>query len=124
MALNRAVAVAEVDGPGAALALVDGLDLDGYHLFHAIRADLLRRAGPDRRGGGGLRGGDRPHRERRGARLPAAPPSGCFTWLQLFDRSIAPKLDRSIEAAQKPAIVGHRDDRARIDRQRPLERFG
>ncbi|HEU5108266.1 MAG TPA: sigma-70 family RNA polymerase sigma factor [Micromonosporaceae bacterium] len=44
-ALNRAAAVAEVDGPGAALALVDGLDLDGYHLFHAIRADLLRRLG-------------------------------------------------------------------------------
>jgi RNA polymerase sigma-70 factor (ECF subfamily) len=47
VALNRAVAVAEVDGPGAALALVDGLDLDGYYLFHAIRADLLRRVGRD-----------------------------------------------------------------------------
>jgi len=45
VALNRAVAVAEVEGPGAALAIVDGLDLDGYHLFHAIRADLLRRLG-------------------------------------------------------------------------------
>ncbi len=44
-ALNRAVAVAEVRGPGAALTLVDGLDLGGYHLFHAIRADLLRRLG-------------------------------------------------------------------------------
>jgi RNA polymerase sigma-70 factor, ECF subfamily len=44
-ALHRAVAVAEVDGPEAGLALVDGLDLDGYHLFHAIRADLLRRLG-------------------------------------------------------------------------------
>jgi RNA polymerase sigma-70 factor (ECF subfamily) len=43
--LNRAVAVAEVEGPEAALALVDGLDLGGYHLFHAIRADLLRRLG-------------------------------------------------------------------------------
>jgi RNA polymerase sigma-70 factor (ECF subfamily) len=46
VALNRAVAVAEVDGPAAALALVDGLDapaLNGYYLFHAIRADLLRR---------------------------------------------------------------------------------
>jgi RNA polymerase sigma-70 factor, ECF subfamily len=43
VALNRAVAVAEVQGPEAALALVDGLDLGGYHLFHAIRADLLRR---------------------------------------------------------------------------------
>jgi RNA polymerase sigma-70 factor, ECF subfamily len=45
VALNRAVAVAEVDGPAAALALVDDLDLDGYYLFHAIRADLLRRLG-------------------------------------------------------------------------------
>ncbi|HWD46409.1 MAG TPA: sigma-70 family RNA polymerase sigma factor [Actinomycetota bacterium] len=45
VALNRAVAVAEVEGPAAALALVDGLDLDGYYLFHAVRADLLRRLG-------------------------------------------------------------------------------
>jgi RNA polymerase sigma-70 factor, ECF subfamily len=45
VALNRSVAVAEVEGPGAALALVNGLDLGQYHLFHAIRADLLRRLG-------------------------------------------------------------------------------
>jgi RNA polymerase sigma-70 factor (ECF subfamily) len=45
VALNRAVAVAEVDGPQEALELVDALDLDGYHLLHAIRADLLRRLG-------------------------------------------------------------------------------
>jgi RNA polymerase sigma-70 factor (ECF subfamily) len=37
--------VAEVQGPEAALALVDGLDLGGYHLLHATRADLLRRLG-------------------------------------------------------------------------------
>ncbi|MBR7744292.1 RNA polymerase sigma factor [Phycicoccus sp. BSK3Z-2] len=44
--LNRAVAVAEVDGPAAGLALVDDLPgLDGYHPFHATRADLLRRLG-------------------------------------------------------------------------------
>jgi RNA polymerase sigma-70 factor, ECF subfamily len=47
VALNRAVAVAEVSGPEAALALVEDLDLTGYHLFHAIRADLLRRLGRD-----------------------------------------------------------------------------
>lgn len=47
VALNRAVAVAEVDGPGPALAAVDQLDLGGYHLFHATRADLLRRLGRD-----------------------------------------------------------------------------
>jgi RNA polymerase sigma-70 factor, ECF subfamily len=45
VALHRAVAVAEVSGPDAALTLVDGLDLGDYHLFHAIRADLLRRLG-------------------------------------------------------------------------------
>ncbi|MBV7698556.1 RNA polymerase sigma factor [Streptomyces sp. TRM70350] len=45
VALNRAVAVAEVEGPRAALDLVDALDLDGYHVFHAVRADLLRRLG-------------------------------------------------------------------------------
>ncbi|HEX6761404.1 MAG TPA: sigma-70 family RNA polymerase sigma factor [Gaiellaceae bacterium] len=41
--LNRAVALAEVDGPEAALALVDRLGLDGYRYFHATRADFLRR---------------------------------------------------------------------------------
>jgi RNA polymerase sigma-70 factor, ECF subfamily len=45
VALNRAVAVAEVQGPAAALTLVDGLDLDRYYMYHAIRADLLRRLG-------------------------------------------------------------------------------
>jgi RNA polymerase sigma-70 factor, ECF subfamily len=43
VALNRAVALAEVEGPAAGLSIVDSLDLDDYHLFHAIRADLLRR---------------------------------------------------------------------------------
>lgn len=45
VALNRAVAVAQVDGPDVALALVDRLPLDGYHAFHATRAELLRRLG-------------------------------------------------------------------------------
>jgi RNA polymerase sigma-70 factor (ECF subfamily) len=45
VALNRAVAVAEVQGPAVALDLVDGLDLDRYYLYHAIRAELLRRMG-------------------------------------------------------------------------------
>jgi RNA polymerase sigma-70 factor, ECF subfamily len=43
--LHRAVAVAEVDGPAVALAVVDGLELDRYQPFHAVRADLLRRLG-------------------------------------------------------------------------------
>ena len=45
VALNRAVAVAELDGPEVALALVDRLDLEGYHAFHVTRAELLRRLG-------------------------------------------------------------------------------
>ena len=51
VALNRAVAVAMADGPEAGLELVDALafagSLDGYHLLHATRADLLRRLGRD-----------------------------------------------------------------------------
>ena len=43
--LNRAVAVAEVSGPAAGLALLDGLELPGFHLLPATRADLLRRLG-------------------------------------------------------------------------------
>jgi RNA polymerase sigma-70 factor (ECF subfamily) len=43
--LNRAVAVAEVDGPEAALRIVDGLPLDDYRYLHSTRADLLRRLG-------------------------------------------------------------------------------
>jgi RNA polymerase sigma-70 factor (ECF subfamily) len=45
VALNRAVAVAEVEGPAAALAALDALELPGYHLLHSTRADLLRRLG-------------------------------------------------------------------------------
>ncbi len=44
-ALNRAVVVAELQGPDAALELLDDLDLGDYYLFHAIRADLLGRLG-------------------------------------------------------------------------------
>jgi RNA polymerase sigma-70 factor (ECF subfamily) len=45
VALNRAVAVAELDGAEVALALVDRLPLTGYHAWHVARADLLRRLG-------------------------------------------------------------------------------
>jgi RNA polymerase sigma-70 factor (ECF subfamily) len=48
VAINRAIAVGEVEGPAAALALVEELDLDTYHPFHATRADLLRRLGRHR----------------------------------------------------------------------------
>jgi len=43
--LNRSVALAELDGPEVALAVVEGLELDQYHAYHATRADLLRRLG-------------------------------------------------------------------------------
>jgi RNA polymerase sigma-70 factor (ECF subfamily) len=48
VALNRAVAVGEVRGPAAALALVDELDLDNYYPYHATRADLPERLGRHR----------------------------------------------------------------------------
>ncbi len=43
--LNRAVAIAELDGPDVALAIVDQLELRGYHAWHVARAELLRRLG-------------------------------------------------------------------------------
>jgi RNA polymerase sigma-70 factor (ECF subfamily) len=43
--LNRGIALAELDGPEAGLAVLDGLDLDHYRYFHSARAELLRRAG-------------------------------------------------------------------------------
>jgi RNA polymerase sigma-70 factor (ECF subfamily) len=49
VSLNRAVAIAMTEGPGAALEIINGLfeegDLENYHLLHAVRADLLRRIG-------------------------------------------------------------------------------
>ena len=77
VALNRAVAVAEVDGPEPALAIVDTLDLDGYHLLHATRADLLVRLGRAAGGLGRLPTCARPHDQCRRAEVPRGPdPSG------------------------------------------------
>jgi RNA polymerase sigma-70 factor (ECF subfamily) len=45
VALNRAIAVAEVDGPQAGLDIIDGLPLGDYRYFHSTRADFLRRLG-------------------------------------------------------------------------------
>jgi RNA polymerase sigma-70 factor (ECF subfamily) len=45
VALHRAIAIGEVDGPDEALAIVEALDLDGYQPFHAARAELRRRTG-------------------------------------------------------------------------------
>lgn len=56
VSLNRATAVAMMDGPGAVLVLVDGLaaggDLDNYHLLREARAELLRRIGSLEKAGG------------------------------------------------------------------------
>jgi RNA polymerase sigma-70 factor, ECF subfamily len=48
VAMNRAIAIGEVQGPAAALALVDELALDNYYSFHVTRADLLARLGRNR----------------------------------------------------------------------------
>ena len=53
--LNRAVAVAELDGPEAGLTVLDGLELDHYRYFHSARAELLRRAGRDAEAGDAYR---------------------------------------------------------------------
>jgi RNA polymerase sigma-70 factor (ECF subfamily) len=77
VALNRAVAVSEVDGPEAALAIVDALDLDRYHLFHSTRAEFLTRldrndearAAFDRALGLATNAAERAHLEQRRASL-------------------------------------------------------
>ena len=76
--LNRAVAVAELDGPEVALALVDRLDMATYHAWHATRADLLRRLGRSRGRARGVRRRDRRHGQRGRGRVPvaAARPAG------------------------------------------------
>ncbi|QBI19577.1 sigma-70 family RNA polymerase sigma factor [Egibacter rhizosphaerae] len=81
VALNRAVALAEVRGPAPALDAVEALGLEDYHLFHATRADLLRRLGRD---AGAARAYERAYRlatnaaerrflEQRARELPEAP---------------------------------------------------
>jgi len=53
--LNRAVAVAEADGPEAGLAIVESLDLDDYRYLHSTRGELLRRLGRTEEAGGAYR---------------------------------------------------------------------
>jgi RNA polymerase sigma-70 factor, ECF subfamily len=77
--LNRAVAVAEAEGPEAGLRIVDGLDLDGYHYLHATRGELLRRLGRDREARTALARAlelarDEPERRLLERRLAALPP--------------------------------------------------
>ena len=74
VALNRAVAVAEVHGPEQALATIDELDLPGYHLLPATRAELLTRLRPRPGCRRRLRRGDHPGHERHGTSLPPDAP--------------------------------------------------
>jgi RNA polymerase sigma-70 factor (ECF subfamily) len=79
VALNRAIAVAELEGPARALALLDALELDTYHLYHAARADLLERLGSnedaavefDRAIALATNAIERDHLQRRRSALPA-----------------------------------------------------
>ena len=75
--LNRAVALARVDGPRAGLALLGTLDddarLEHSHRLDAVRAHLLELAGDPRRRAGGVPACSTSHRQRAGAALPGAP---------------------------------------------------
>ena len=77
--LNRAVAVAEADGPAPALDLVDELDLPDYQYWHSTRAELLRLARPRGRGPGRLPAGARPGPDRPRTPVPAAAHRGNLT---------------------------------------------
>ena len=74
VALNRAVAVAQADGPAAGLALLDELapELDGYRYLHSARADLLRRLGEDPDARVAYERALGPDHDRAGAPLPRA----------------------------------------------------
>jgi RNA polymerase sigma-70 factor (ECF subfamily) len=81
VALNRAVALAEVEGAAVALKAVEGLDLQRYYLFHAVHADLLRRlrrnaeaaAAYERAIAGSRNAAERSFLERRRRSLPGEP---------------------------------------------------
>ncbi len=72
--VNRAVAVGEIEGPEAALAILDALELEDYRYFHSTRATVLRRARPRRGGAARLRTSARAHRCRSRATLPGDAP--------------------------------------------------
>ncbi len=76
--MNRAVAVAEIDGPEAGLVILDGLDLDHYRYFHSTRAELLRRAG---------RHGEAQHAYRRALDLAQTEPEQRFLADRLAETS-------------------------------------
>jgi RNA polymerase sigma-70 factor (ECF subfamily) len=81
--MNRAIAVAEIDGPEAGLAILDRLDLDQYRYFHSPRADLLHRAG---------RHGEAHHAYRRALDLAQTEPEQRFLQERLAET--APTVPR------------------------------
>jgi RNA polymerase sigma-70 factor (ECF subfamily) len=86
--MNRAIAVAELEGPEAALALLDDLDLDGYRYYHSTRADLLRRIGRNREARAAYA---------RALELTQPGPEHGFLELRLaglLDRAADPEVDR------------------------------
>ena len=101
--LNRAIAVAMVQGPAAGLALVDALAaggrLAGSHRLDAVRGHLLELAGESRRRRDGLSGGGQPHHQHRRAQLPAHAGSGA----PRRRRALAQRLARSAAPLARPA---------------------
>ena len=71
--LNRAIAVAETDGPEAGLRIVDGLGLDDFRYLHSTRAELLRRLGRTDEARDAYRRAQATHRRRRRTALPRTP---------------------------------------------------
>jgi RNA polymerase sigma-70 factor (ECF subfamily) len=83
--MNRAIAVAEIEGPEAGLAILERLDLDNYRYFHSTRADLLRRAGRD----------DEAHRAyRRALDLAQTEPEQRFLAQRLAETTPAARAER------------------------------
>ncbi len=110
--MNRAIAVAEIDGPEAGLAILDRLDLDHYRYFHSTRADLLRRAGRER-GPPRIPPRPRPRADRARTALPARPPgrAGAFRSGPARPRL---HLTGTGSAALRCVVAGH--DRGLADR--------
>ena len=114
VALNRAIAVGEVDGPAAELALLDELALDGYHLFHAARGDALRptrsaerRARRVRRGAGP---GDQRCRTRAARtsarrRSPTEEPEMADQWTKAGIARLGDVMDRHVETGSAVGLA-------------------
>jgi RNA polymerase sigma-70 factor, ECF subfamily len=92
--MNRAVAVAEIDGPEAGLAILDRLDLGQYRYFHSTRADLLRRAG---------RPGESHHAYRRALDLAQTEPEQRFLQNRLAETAPAAPASPAAPARAVPA---------------------